>query len=171
MPHRGTRYETGSLRQRHDNWGGSSGKPREREGRRPATRDQPDHRAEVAFTPDLHGRWSGTEGTALHRAVSLPEWGRDRLLSTGQADRQRLNRVVQRPPTSGMPERLVVPVAGRCPRAHRGLEVPRQRRSTPYGPGRLDAPSLRQQSCHRPRTCIGRAPQTGSTPKDATVNR
>jgi putative transposase len=37
------------------------------------------------------------------------------------------NRVVQRPPTGGMPERLVVPVAGGCPQAHRGLEVPRQR--------------------------------------------
>ncbi len=73
-------------------------------------------------------------------------------------------RVVQRPPTGGMSERLVVPVAGRCPRAHRGLEVPRQRRSTPYGPRRLDAPSLRQPSCHSPRTCIGRGPQTGSTP-------
>ena len=73
------------------------------------------------------------------------------------------NRVVQRPSPSGVPERLVVPVAGRCPRAHRGLEVPRQRRSTPHGPGRLDAPSLRQPSCHCPRTCIGRGPQTGST--------
>jgi len=34
------------------------------------------------------------------------------------------NRVVQWPPASGMSERLVVPIAGRCRRAHRGLEVP-----------------------------------------------
>ncbi|MHC2001784.1 integrase core domain-containing protein [Methylobacterium sp. CM6241] len=44
------------------------------------------------------------------------------------------------------------------------MEVLLQRRSTPHGPGRLDAPSLRQSSCHCPRTCIGRGPQTGSTP-------
>ncbi|MFC7663297.1 integrase core domain-containing protein [Methylorubrum suomiense] len=30
--------------------------------------------------------------------MGLPERGRDRLLPTGQADRQRLHRVVQRPP-------------------------------------------------------------------------
>ena len=64
-----------------------------------------------------------------------------------------------------VPERLVVPVAGRCPRAHRGMEVPLQRRSTPHGSGRLDAPSLRRPSCHSPRTCISRGPQSGSTPR------
>ena len=52
-----------------------------------------------------------------------------------------------------------------CPRGHRGLEVQRQRRSTPHGPGRLDAPSLRYPSCRSPRTGIGRGPQTGSSPR------
>ena len=78
--------------------------------------------------------------------------------------------IVQRPPTGGMSERLVVPVAGRCSRAHRGLEVPLQRRSAPYGPGRLDAPGLRQPSCHSPRNCIGCGPQTGSTPDQPCTN-
>lgn len=63
-----------------------------------------------------------------------------------------------------MSERLMVPVAGRCPPAHRGLEVPLQRRSASYGPGRLDASNLRQPSWHSPSTCIRRGPQTGSTP-------
>lgn len=39
-----------------------------REGRRPATRSQSDHRAEVALAPDQHGRAHGTEGAALKRA-------------------------------------------------------------------------------------------------------
>ena len=42
--------------------------------------------------------------------------------------------------------------------------MPLQRRSTPHGPGRLDAPSLRQPSCHSPKTCIGRGLQTGAFP-------
>jgi len=63
------------------------------------------------------GQWTGVR-RAHARPVGLPERSRDRLLTTGQADRQRLQRSVQRPPTGGMPERLVVPVAGRCPRAH-----------------------------------------------------
>ena len=50
------------------------------------------------------------------------------------------------------------------------MEVPLQRRSTPHGPGRLDAPSLRQPSCHSPRTCIGRGPQTGATPANPALN-
>lgn len=48
--------------------------------------------------------------------------------------------------------------------------MPLQRRSTPYGPGRLDAPSLRQPSCHSPRICIGRGPQTGSTSTDSEAH-
>jgi len=33
-----------------------------------------------------------------------------------------------------------------------------------------DAPSLRQPSCHSPRTCIGRGPETGSTPDRRCTN-
>ena len=80
------------------------------------------------------------------------------------------NRVVQRPPPSGMPERFVVAVAGRCPRAHRGLELPRRRRSTSHGPGRLEAPILRRPGRRSPGACIGRGPQTGSTPKPTMLS-
>lgn len=59
---------------------------------------------------------------------------------------------------------FVVPVAGRCPRAHRGMEVPLQRRLTSYGPGRLDASSLRRPNCHCPRACIRCGSQTWSIP-------
>ena len=60
----------------------------------------------------LRGRqWAGVRRSHA-RPVGLPERGRDRLLTTGQADRQRLRRVVQRPPTGGMPERFVVPISG-----------------------------------------------------------
>lgn len=40
----------------------------------------------------------------------------------------------------------------------------------PHGLGRLDAPSLRQPSCHSPRTCIGRGPQNGATPGRPCTN-
>ena len=120
--------------------------------------------AEGAAQEPAGRQWAGVCRSHA-RPMGLPEWGRDRLLPTGQADRQRLHRVVQPSSTGKVPERLVVPVAGRCPRAHRGMEVPLQRRSTPHGSGRLDAPSLRRPSCHSPRTCISRGPQSGSTPR------
>jgi len=64
-----------------------------------------------------------------------------------------------------MSERLVVPVPSRCLRAHRRMEVSLPRRPTSYGPGRLDAPSLRRPSSYSPTTCIVCGPQTGSTPQ------
>ena len=56
------------------------------------------------------------------RSMGLSEQGRTRLLQARQAQRQRLHRGLQQPSAAGVPERVMVPVDGRCPAADRSLE-------------------------------------------------
>lgn len=44
------------------------------------------------------------------------------FFTSRKTNRQRVHRSVQQPPAPGVPQRLLVPVHGRCPRPHRRLE-------------------------------------------------
>ena len=53
--------------------------------------------------------------------VGISEWGEDRLLAAGQADRQRAYRIVQRNVPERTSEHALVHNAGRSQADHRGL--------------------------------------------------
>lgn len=72
---------------------------------------RPSPAAESAQEPARRQRGGICQAQA--RPMDGPERGRDRRLPAEEADQHRLCRFSQRPPTSGMPQRLVVPVACR----------------------------------------------------------
>src|SRR5215203_4894554 len=90
--------------------------------------------------------------------------GGDRLLTPRQANGQRRHRGVQQPPASGVSERFVVPVHGRCPGPDRARKDRRQQGQTPLGPRDLDPKGLRHPSSPSPKSCEKPGPELGCSP-------
>ncbi len=99
---------------------------------------------------------------AHERGVTL------RLIDAGQADAERVRRIVQRPLPRRMPQRALVHQPGACPSRHRDVATGIQRGATEEGTRRADARRLRQTAdegngySHR-RTLKPTATQDGGT--------
>lgn len=98
---------------------GHRGRP-EFEGRRRGENARADHRAAWLARHD-----QGRQRLGVHLEgdgpLGLREWRGAGFLATGEVDRQRQGRILQRPATGGMPECALVLVARRRQAQNRGV--------------------------------------------------
>jgi hypothetical protein len=98
------------------------------------------------------------------RPLGLRQQRNPRLLAAGEADRQRLRRILQRAAAGGMPQRALVFVADRCQGQDRGVATPIQRELSSLGPGPLDARGLRSASSSHPKGLMTVGPDSQARP-------